>query len=256
PPHRHFPSGELMLDGDLVIDATVHGFDFSTPNRSPLCDPQNFAGFQTFMHQLHLTGESLEPGYQLTAQEYLPRVSAEALASAVFLESDVDVAFYHHVPIEGYFKDGVSPFDTGLDFRKLAENRVHVYGGVDTFQKDRGKVFALMEEHAALGVVGFKFYPSNGIVDADSRTLNVMLYDDPEYAYPFFDKARQLGITHLAFHKAYPVGPSIDAVRPGDLLAAAVAFPELTFEIVHAGWAFAEETALEMMVAPNLYANL
>jgi uncharacterized protein len=112
-----------------------------------------------------------------------------------------------------------------------------------------------MEEFADLGMVGFKFYPSNGVVDPVKGLVH-MLYNDPEMAYPFFEKARELGIKHLAFHKGFPVGPSIDAIHPGDMLNAAVEFPDLTFEIVHAGWAFTEETAIEMLVAPNIYANL
>jgi len=245
-----------MYEGALVIDAVVHGFDFSDGNRAARCSAEEFAGFQTFMHQVHTVGESTERGYQRAQGEFIPRVSAEALASATFLESDVDIAFYHHVPIAGFFQHGVSRWDTGLDFRKLAENRVFLYGGVNTFQEDRGKIFAEMEEQAEAGAVGFKFYPSSGIVDPATRRLQTMLYDDPEAAYPFFDKAQELGVKHLAFHKAYPVGPSIAAVRPGDLLTAAVSFPELTFEIVHAGWAFVEDTALELMLHPNVYANM
>jgi len=247
-----------MLNGaEFVIDATVHGFDLSPENRADRCSAEEYAGFQGFMYQLaHVGMESREPGFLLDQDEFLPRVSAEALAEALFLESDVDVVFYHHVPIAGFFKNGVSRLDTGIELRKLAPDRVHLYGGVDTFKEDRGEVFAQIEEYAELGVAGLKFYPSNGIVDPNARRLVTMLYDDPERAWPYFEKARQLGIRHLAFHKAFPVGPSVEAVRPGDLLSAAVAFPELTFEIVHAGWAFLEETALEMMVHPNIYANL
>lgn len=247
-----------MLNGtELVVDGTVHGFDLTDGNRADRCSPEEYAGFQGFMHQLaHVGMESREPGFLLDLEEFIPQVSAAALAEALFLESDTDVAFYHHVPIAGFFKHGVSRLDTGLELRKLAPDRVHLYGGVDTFKEDRQEVFAQIEEYAELGMAGLKFYPSNGIIDAEARRLVTMLYDDPELAWPYFEKAREVGLRHLAFHKAFPVGPSVEAAKPGDLLSAAVAFPELTFEIVHAGWAFLEETALEMMVHPNLYANL
>lgn len=246
-----------MIDGGLVVDAVAHGFDYSLGNRAEQCPAEHYQGFQQMAHQmLHVPTESLEPGFQLTAEEFLPAVSAEAVASSLLLESDVDLAFYHHVPISAFFKDGISRLDTGLELCKLAPNRVYLYGGVDTFLGDRGAVLASMEELADQGAVGFKFYPSNGSMDPASGRLMTMLYDDPETAYPYFEKARELGIRHLAFHKGFPVGPSVDAIRVGDMLNAAVAFPDMTFEIVHAGWAFLEETALELMVAPNIYANL
>jgi hypothetical protein len=247
-----------MIDDDvLVADGVIHGFDVSQGNRAARCSPEEFSGFQRFMHQIaHVSVESSAPGYQLSLDEFTTRCSADALAHTLFVESDVDIAFYHHVPIAGFFENGVSRLDTGLELREIAPGRVFVYGGVDTFVRDRGKVFAQMEELAEQGVVGFKFYPSNGIVDEESRALMAMTYDDPEVAFPIFEKARELGIKHLAFHKAYPMGPSVKAVDPSDILPAAVAFPDLTFEIVHAGWAFLEETALELMLHPNIYANL
>lgn len=246
-----------MIDNGLIIDAVVHGFDVSTGNRAERCPLEQYQGFQTFLHSLaHVPLESLDPGFILELEEFVPAVSAESLAHTLFVESDIDIAFYHHVPIAGFFKDGVSPLAPGLAMRELAPNRVYIYGGVDTFVSDPQLVFEQMERHAERGAVGFKFYPSNGVVDPDTRALVTMLYDDPERAYPYFEKARELGITHLAFHKAFPMGPSVKAVDPADLLAASVAFPDLTFEIVHAGIAFLDETALELMVAPNIYANL
>lgn len=247
-----------MIDGNsLVADGVVHGFDISEENRASICSSADFLEFQKYMHQVaHVAMESNDPGFKLALDEFIRRCSAETLASALFLESDVDLAFYHHVPIAAFFKNGVSRLDTGLELRSLAPGRVFVYGGVDTFIADQAAVFEQMDEFADLGVVGFKFYPSNGIVDETSRKLQTMLYDDPEWAYPYFNKARELGIKHLAFHKAFPMGPSVKAVDPSDILPAAVAFPDLTFEVVHAGWAFLEETALEVMLHPNIYANL
>ncbi len=245
-----------MLDGELVIDGVVHGFDHSDGNRAAVCTQESYAGFQVLAHELnHLPLESHEPGYLLGLEEFIQTVSADALAETLFLESDIDVAFYHHVPISGFFAHGVSRLDTGFALRALAPDRVYMYGGVDTFLDDRGQIFAQMEEFAEFGMVGFKFYPSNGIVDPEKGLIH-MLYNDPEAAYPFFEKARELGVKHLAFHKSFPVGPSVEAIHPGDMLNAAVEFPDLTFEIVHAGWAFTEETAIEMLVAPNIYANL
>ena len=46
------------------------------------------------------------------------------------------------------------------------------------------------------------------------------------------------------------------AFHPGDVEAAADAYPELNFEIVHGGSAFIEETAWLLGRFPNIYVNL
>jgi len=246
-----------MIDGNIVIDAVAHGYDPTEPNRAEHCPKEMFDSFGSFMHKLgHSPLESREPGFRMTEQEFVCRWSAEALASAFFLESDVDLVYYHHVQYPGFCRDGISRLDTGLELRRLAPKRVFVYGSIDTLGPDPQMSFDLMEEMAELGVSGFKFYPSNGTFDESATAFRHMSYDDPETAYPYFEKARELGITRLAFHKAFPMGPAIEPVRVGDMLTAAVAFPDLTFEIVHAGWAFLEETAIELLCAPNIYANL
>ena len=246
-----------MIDGNLVVDAVAHGYDVTAPNRAEHCPSEHYDAFGMFMHRLgHLPLESKAPGYMLTEAEFRARWSAEALASALFLESDVDIAFYHHVDYPGFFTNGVSRLDTGFELRDLAPGRVFVYGGVDSLTADRKAAFARMEEMAERGVVGFKFYPSNGTFDEGTATFRHMDYSDPEAAYPYFEKARELGVTRLAFHKAMPLGPELEGVKVGDLMNAAIAFPDLTFEIVHAGAAFLEETAFELLLAPNIYANL
>ena len=82
--------------------------------------------------------------------------------------------------------------------------------------------------------------------------------DDPKVAFPIFEKAAELGIRHIAVHKSIPLGPAYggNAFHPGDIEGAAVAFPELKFEIVHGGIAFTEETAWLIARYPNLYINM
>ena len=141
--------------------------------------------------------------------------------------------------------------------QRIAPDRVLLYGCVDTFDDDRGRVFESMERMVEQGAVGFKFYPSNGFFDVSKHKLVQMLYDDPERAFPFFEKARELGVMHLAFHKAQPVGPGpVEAVHYEDVSTAALAFPDMTFEVVHAGWAFLEEAGIQLMLHDNIYANL
>jgi hypothetical protein len=48
----------------------------------------------------------------------------------------------------------------------------------------------------------------------------------------------------------------LDKDNVHDVSTAAVAFPDLQFEVVHSGWAFLEESALQLMLHPNIWANL
>ncbi|CAN5690443.1 amidohydrolase family protein [soil metagenome] len=247
-----------MIQDAFVIDGVAHAYDFSDDNRIDTCDPERYRNLQHFAYMLgHESLESLEPGYLLTLDEFTARWKAEDLAHSFFVESDVDMVVHHSVAISSYFRDGAARWDTGVELKRIAPDRVLLYGCVDTFEEDRGPAFDEMEKMASDGAVGFKFYPSNGFFDTQSNRLVTMIYDHPERAFPFFEKARDLGVTHLAFHKAQPVGPGpIDAVRVEDISTAAMAFPDLTFEIVHDGWAFLEESAIQLMLHPNIYANL
>ncbi len=250
-----------MYGKSLVVDAVAHAYDRSLVNRSDECSEEEYIRVQK---NSHAQSSALEPkggGFQLSLREYTARWSGEALAETFFLESDVDIVIHHHVHIPYFFKvtpdGGASRWDAGVEMARLAPGRVFLYASVDTFDPDKERVFAEMERRAAEGAVGFKFYPTRGFFDRSSNEFVTARYDDPESAYPFFEKARSLGIKHLAFHKAQPIGPGpINALRPTDLTKAAAAFTDLTFEVVHDGWAFLEESAMQLRSLPNIYANL
>jgi predicted TIM-barrel fold metal-dependent hydrolase len=81
--------------------------------------------------------------------------------------------------------------------------------------------------------------------------------DDESLAFPLFERARKRGVRTVAVHKAAPFGPvPIAPFKVDDIDLAADAFPDLAFEIIHAGLAFTEETALLLALFPNVYANL
>jgi predicted TIM-barrel fold metal-dependent hydrolase len=205
----------------------------------------------------HAKLESKEPGYLLTLREFSSRWNPEDLAHAFFVESDVDMMVHHSVQIDSYFPEGTPGWPTGVALKKVAPNRVLLYGCVDPFDQDRERVFAHMERMAEEGAVGFKFYPSNGFFDKKANRLVSMLYSDPDLAYPFFEKARTLGIRHVAFHKTMPVGQGpTTAAHVEDLSTAAAIFDDMTFEVVHSGWAFLEECAIQLKLHKNVYANL
>jgi predicted TIM-barrel fold metal-dependent hydrolase len=248
-----------MLHDVFVIDGVGHAQDFSDDNvvdEVPRETIENFRrfGYQIFVEQL----ESQEPGFRLTLDEWgRTHFTAEDLARTLFVESDVDMVVGHAVEVASLFKNGMFRWDDLLELRDIAPERVLLYAAVDTFDPDREKVFASMERAAQQGAIGFKFYPSNGVFDREANRLVSQFYDDPEGAYPYFEKARDLGIRTLAFHKAQPfgVGPN-SVVGVQDISTAAAVFTDMNFEVVHAGWAFLEDTAFQLQYHPNVYATL
>ena len=66
-----------------------------------------------------------------------------------------------------------------------------------------------------------------------------------------------LGIRVVAIHKALPLGSvELGHYPVDDIDRAAMAFPDLAFEIVHGGIAFLEETAWQLARFDNVYVNL
>ncbi len=60
--------------------------------------------------------------------------------------------------------------------------------------------------------------------------------EDRVLVYPVFELAMELGITNIAVHKALPLGPvATEAYRVDDVGYAASEFPDINFQIVHAG---------------------
>jgi uncharacterized protein len=61
--------------------------------------------------------------------------------------------------------------------------------------------------------------------------------DDEKIAYPYFEKARQLGIKLISVHKGFPsTGQHHDYAHPRDIKKAALDHPDLTFIIYHSAF--------------------
>jgi predicted TIM-barrel fold metal-dependent hydrolase len=239
-----------MLDDAFVIDAVVHGYHFAPENA---VDP---AIGEIIVDQLYRgvhVGMSPRgrPEWTLSRHGFVHADDPELLAHALFAESATDACVYHGVPGYGLFRDGGSPLSVGRAMRDRWPGRVALYGPVSPWQPGvLEEVDRLVEED---GVVGLKLYPMD-LVDGEIGTFRM---DDPEVAFPIFERARQKGIRTVAIHKAIALGPvPIEPFRVTDVEGAAAAFPDLTIEVVHGGLAFTEETALQLWRFPNVAVNL
>jgi predicted TIM-barrel fold metal-dependent hydrolase len=201
---------------------------------------------------MHLTAQPKgETKYILERAKYDFALDPEFLAHVVFAESPTDVAIYHAIPLWGFYADGLSPLWVGRQLRTLYPNRTLLYGGVSPWQPGvLDEIDRLVEED---GVIGIKLYPED-IVQGRVKPYRA---DDPEVAFPIYERALKKGLRSVALHKAQPLGPvAIEPFKTGDISEAAIAFPDLNFEIVHGGYAFLEETALQVALFPNVCINL
>jgi hypothetical protein len=246
-----------MWKGNIVVDAVGHAYDFTPENRVEDCAVEVYDAVASYTHtEVHAIAESEEPGFQLSYEEYVSAWPADEVASVFFEESDVDLISYHGVTLPPVSRKGISPFEIGVELKRLHPDRVRLYAPVDGL----GGLEQLDEMERMAGeaqVDGFKFYPSNGLIDPNEHRAVTVSFSDLDVVGPFFEKARQLGIPHIAIHKAIPIGPGpMGPNHVDDIGVAATAFPDLTFEVVHSGWAFLEDCALQMITHPNIYANL
>jgi predicted TIM-barrel fold metal-dependent hydrolase len=238
-----------MIDGIPVVDAVVHSYDFSPANWAS--DMGQWIAVVAYGGSAASNTPAVEARFP--GQEgYLRDWSMEETANQLFVESDVDVAVHHALPLFHAFKDGGCSFEKTLEAKERWPGRFITYAGVDPIQ-GAAALEMLEQQVEALDPVGVKLYP-DGWVGNELRSWTM---DDPEIAYPIFERAQALGLKVVAVHKAVPLGPvPIAPYRVDDIDRAARDFPELAFEIVHGGMAFLEETAWQLARFPNVYANL
>jgi predicted TIM-barrel fold metal-dependent hydrolase len=156
----------------------------------------------------------------------------------LFEESDTDMAVAQTVPYFSYWKQGFSPVANNHALAERYPDRVILCGGVDPVWQTGGVEAAVREmerQVLELGARTFKFY--NWQYDRGWHC------DDRELAYPLYEKAAELGINHIQFHKGTGLGlENVEKLRPNDLQAPARDFPEMVFVIHHMGEPYHDET--------------
>ena len=235
-----------MLEDVFVLDAVCHAYSFNPRNRigQPYAD-----GIATGVYQIHRHFAPKGRNDLILDEEiFNTRIcDAELTGQVLFAESHTDATIYHELPLYGYFKDGGSPLSVGAEMRRRWPGRVFLYGGISPHQPGAlERVDQLIEEHE---VSGIKLYPHD-VVAGELRSIRI---DDEKVLFPIFERAQKHGIRTVALHKAIVMGPvPIEPYMPFEVGTAAKAFPDLTFEIVHGGFAFMEETMALLMWHPNI----
>lgn len=240
-----------MLDGAFVIDAVSHGYNMNPEIAVPPPVGPKWTG--EFVPQAYRLFHASQPeGAVLDYERWTRGVDPELLGRALFAESQTDATVYHEVPMDRVFgMGGASPMWCGKEMRDRWPGRVALYGGASPFRADVfDRIDMLVDVY---GVKGIKLYPIDLV---EGRVVGIDM-SDPEFSFPMFEHAQKRGVRNIAIHKAVPIGPT--ELKPYGVLdmgAAALAFPDLTFEIVHGGYAFLEETALQLLCFRNIVINL
>jgi len=240
-----------MINGKIVIDHVVHPFDYGEDN---LGDgyKQVVGGYKH--HRMYNRRVALaNPDFLLRQEEWISDFPTDAMTHALFAESWIDFAIIHALPNMGFTKGVVAELGRMAKLREKYANRYLLYGWVNTLDLDQA-IADLKMQVKEIGIDGLKCFPS--LIYQGKHTGWRM--DDPRFAVPLFEAARDLGIKNIAVHKALPMfGPTpLSFFKVDDLDIIMPRFPDINFFMIHAGSAFLEETATLMHRYPNLHANL
>jgi predicted TIM-barrel fold metal-dependent hydrolase len=192
------------------------------------------------------------PDAVMTHEEFTSDWTVDAMAQALFVESDVDLATTHTLRLDSYFHDGLCAREKTVEAIQKYPDRFFAYVGVDPTAGLETCLRELDEQMEELPqAIGLKMYPSQ------VEPFRAWRLDDETLAFPIIERAIEHGLKTIAIHKAAPLGPvPMNPYRIDDLDGAAGRFPEISFEIIHAGMAFTHETAMALGRYPNVYANL
>jgi hypothetical protein len=229
----------------FLIDGTCHPYNFSKENLVGRFGK----GFADVLYSYHPNVNP--PEFALSRDEWNRDWQAEEFIETMFLESDLDMACVHSLPIFDAFHDGGSSAEKCAAIKAAHPERILWYAGIDMFEGARALDEAA--RHIDNGADGLKFYPARYV---NGRT-EAWRMDDEGLVYPVLEAAQKAGINNVAIHKVLPIGPiSAHGMQVDDLAAAANAFPEMNFQIIHAGFMFIDETKMLLGNFPNIYATM
>jgi predicted TIM-barrel fold metal-dependent hydrolase len=237
-----------MINDMLVVDAVVHPYDLGAANRVASCQAQLDAVYAA--HRMSF--DDANRAYMLSPDEFFSDLSYEVVACAEFVESPVDFAIIHALPSLGFVKGYLNEPCRAGRFARVHANRSKFYATVDS-PDPKIAIEQLTRQVREFGTDSLKVYPA---FFYDNLGQGWRL-DSEAFATPLLEAAQRLGVRHVAIHKALWLPPAPqDCFRLDDLDTPMGRFPDLSFEIVHAGVAFVDETIRLMQRHSNLYLTL
>jgi uncharacterized protein len=236
-----------MIGDAIVFDGVAHVFNFQQKNALGPAGEM----FNNHLYAFHATltpdGETVLP-----AEEFLRQWTVDEIDEMVYRQSPTDMLCAMPLPLTDLFKDGLSPWEECAELARRNPERTVFWGSVNPLEGRRA--LDLMERQVGeFGAKAFKFYN----VRYDYGRPFPWRMDDPQVAFPVFEKAQELGVNLIGVHKGVPLGPQpIESTQTWDMDGAAANFPDLNFVIFHVGLPFIDETCWQLIRYPNLYASI
>jgi predicted TIM-barrel fold metal-dependent hydrolase len=239
--------GLSPLPADIrVIDPVAHAFNLDRGNVASRYGEQLWA----MSYGLHCF--ATPPDRRVPEPLYKTDMHPHVLARTFLEETQTSLIATHTLTLDSWFRDGFAAEWKTVAMCRDFPTRVLGYVGVDP-TREAGFVLDELERQVAdcPNAIGLKLYPHQ--MDPYRRWLAT---DDT--VLRLIERAQALGLKTIGIHKALPNGSvPLAPYRIGeDLEIAADAFPGMSFEIIHSGMAFVEETAMAIGRFPNVYANL
>jgi uncharacterized protein len=236
-----------VIGDAFVFDGVAHVFNFESKNA--LGPPG-----EMFNNHLYAFHAALTPEGQtvLPPEEFLRQWTVDEIDELVYRQSPTDMLVAMPLPLTDLFKDGLSPWEECAELARRNPDRTVFWGSVNPMEGRRA--LDLMERQVGeFGAKAFKFYN----VRYDYGRPFPWRMDDPQVAFPVFEKAQELGINLIGVHKGVPLGPQpIESTQTWDMDGAAANFPDLNFVIFHVGLPFIDEVCWQLIRHPNLYASI
>jgi predicted TIM-barrel fold metal-dependent hydrolase len=237
-----------MIGNDaIVFDGVAHVFNFEKKNALGPAGEMFINHLYAFHNVLTPEGQPVMP-----AEEFLRQWTVDDIDKMVYQHSSTDMLCAMPLPLTDLFRDGLSPWEECAELAARRPDRTVFWGSVNPLEGRRA--LDLMERQVGeFGAKAFKFYN----VRYDYGRPFPWRMDDPQVAFPVFEKAQELGVNLIGVHKGVPLGPQpIEATQTWDMDGAAANFPDINFVIFHVGLPFIDETCWQLIRHPNLYASI
>jgi predicted TIM-barrel fold metal-dependent hydrolase len=237
----------MIGDDAIVFDGVAHVFNFEKKNAFGPAGEMFINHLYAFHATLTPEGEPVMP-----AEEFLRQWTVDDIDEMVYRNSSTDMLCAMPLPLTDLFRDGLSPWEECAELARRNPDRTMFWGSVNPLEGRRA--LDLMERQVGeFGAKAFKFYN----VRYDYGRPFPWRMDDPQVAFPVFEKAQELGVNLIGVHKGVPLGPQpIEATQTWDMDGAAANFPDINFVIFHVGLPFIDEVCWQLIRYPNLYASI
>lgn len=231
---------DAVIDDAFIFDCVLHAIDHSDENL--LTDvPGANRSRDISRGAVRDPGDPLLPGKRWTPEE---------LYELEFGGTSVDMAMTQTIPLFDWYKDGLSPVQANYRLASQHPEQIVFCGGVDPTYHGESVLDEMTRQVEEWGARSFKFYNAH-------RGGGTWGCDDPEIAYPMYERAAALGVDLLQFHKGFALGTNnIEDLRPNDLQRAALDFPHMKFVIYHLALPYFDECLSIAARFENVYLAL